>query len=311
MSTRRKSNKGIAIFWLMVAAILILILLGVYLVLLAGDSTPEETIGLTIALIVSVLMVLLFVMASGFKYLGLADANQALGLPEGSVRAMISLFLIMIFISLSLYLYRTVYYPPSYRLDNLKLAEVEELGNKVVNRVYDPDTDTYDVRISMDTNPEGVEIAKDLINSIGILVTSLSSFYFGARAVQVAKGEKIEDEVIIRSVEPKEDVKGKDVKLTISGEGFLLTKSVVLVSKENKEIQANEVLSNNTKVFATFNSDSLKDAKVDLYGIKIITEDGIEETLDGVFTLKEASSPKTKQPTTKKTVKRQSNIRPV
>src|SRR3712207_8788266 len=46
------------------------------------------------------MMALLFAIASGFSALDLATRDHALGLPEGSIRALIALILIMIFIIL-------------------------------------------------------------------------------------------------------------------------------------------------------------------------------------------------------------------
>ncbi len=56
---------------------------------------PELITGLIIILGLGVLLVLLFIMAAGFSSLDIADKSQAMGLPEGSIRAIIALFLIV------------------------------------------------------------------------------------------------------------------------------------------------------------------------------------------------------------------------
>ena len=71
-------------------------------------STAETHMGMVVVLSVSVVLVLLYLMAAGFASLGLASRQNAIGLPEGSMRALIALFLIMIFIMVSVHMFRAV-----------------------------------------------------------------------------------------------------------------------------------------------------------------------------------------------------------
>ena len=57
---------------------------------------------------VIVLILLLTVVATIFSVLGLTDKTQAMGLPEGSIRAVIALSLIVLFAILSVFLYQGV-----------------------------------------------------------------------------------------------------------------------------------------------------------------------------------------------------------
>jgi hypothetical protein len=52
--------------------------------------------------------IVLFIVAVGFTALKMNDPQQALGLPEGSVRAMIALLLIAIWIIISVFLFSVV-----------------------------------------------------------------------------------------------------------------------------------------------------------------------------------------------------------
>src|SRR5439155_25746707 len=62
---------------------------GVYLIAFQFPQSPEISIGVVIVVAVSALLLLLFWVALGFATLELADNTQALGLPEGSIRALI------------------------------------------------------------------------------------------------------------------------------------------------------------------------------------------------------------------------------
>ena len=95
-----------------VLIILAIILVGAMLFVVTRDEmferAPEARIGALIILGASVLMVLLFIMAIGFASVHLANPNEAMGLPEGSIRALIALLLILIFIIMGLHLYSSV-----------------------------------------------------------------------------------------------------------------------------------------------------------------------------------------------------------
>ncbi|HET7029316.1 MAG TPA: hypothetical protein VFI34_02305 [Candidatus Limnocylindrales bacterium] len=115
--------------------------------MIVGSGGSSEA-GVTILLTSGVIGLLfaLAVVAVFFHGLALVDRDEALGLPKGSVRAVIALALILIFAVLSVYLYST---------------------------------------IQADNSPQA-DIAKQLITTVSTLVVAISSFYFGSSAVQQA-----------------------------------------------------------------------------------------------------------------------------
>ena len=66
----------------------------------------EVQMGLLVVAAIATLMTVLFIVAAGFSSMKLTDSSQPLGLPEGSVRAMIALVLIMVFIIFGIYMFR-------------------------------------------------------------------------------------------------------------------------------------------------------------------------------------------------------------
>lgn len=100
-----------------------------------------------VVVLLSVLGLLTFV----FSTLGLSNQNEALGLPSGSVRAVIALMLLLVFAIMAIFLYSSI-----------------AIGN---------------------TDKDSVDVAKQLITLLGTLVTAVSSFYFGANVVAAAKKE--------------------------------------------------------------------------------------------------------------------------
>jgi len=81
-----------------------------------GSDTTGQTIGLsqTISLPlivivgVTLLLIVIALVAFSFSVLGLSSATDALGLPDGSVRAIIALMLLVLFSIVSIFLYNSI-----------------------------------------------------------------------------------------------------------------------------------------------------------------------------------------------------------
>ena len=134
-------------------------------------------------------------------------AEFALGLPAGSVRALIALSLLTGFICVSAYLYNSISKPSvvtSY-VDQTALLQLKEvLKVDTIDAVYAIDTvlvveDSvttrlptremvtpvmYKVEHSVGPNEAAKDFALQLLTILGGLVTAVSSFYFGAKTTQ-------------------------------------------------------------------------------------------------------------------------------
>ena len=86
------------------AQLLLIVSLGIIVATLPKDS--EVQLGFLVVIAVIALISLLFTVAAGFSRLQLTDGKQAMGLPEGSIRALIALILIMVFVIVSIYVFR-------------------------------------------------------------------------------------------------------------------------------------------------------------------------------------------------------------
>ena len=93
--------------------------------------------------------------------LNMGDRTQALGLPRGSVRALIALSLIIVFAMTSIFLFR-----------ELRVVYVPNVNGTM--EIREPST-------------EKVRFAQQLITTVSTLVVAVSSFYFGSRSVEVAR----------------------------------------------------------------------------------------------------------------------------
>jgi hypothetical protein len=167
-----------------------------------GASLPLIAIG-GIVLMILVLTAVAII----FSILGLANKDQAMGLPEGSIRAVISLSLIVLFAILSVYLYKTISNSPfntvvqlteSERAQFIKdHASARDIQSEVSKDTKDrpivakgPDgqllknedgSPKYYYNVSYrSTNTASDDFAKQLLVLLGTLMTAVTSFYLGA-----------------------------------------------------------------------------------------------------------------------------------
>lgn len=154
--------------------------------LMEGTSVRTEVVmGITSILGVATIAVLLFVMAIGFSAMGLADRRHALGLPEGSIRAMIAIFLIIIFLIFGILMFRAVgfgFYGPM--TNGLTADQLEDVATTIGNRIGRIEAGkvegTYNVQLFIPLTQDGTQLAMQMLTILGTLVTAVSAFYFGA-----------------------------------------------------------------------------------------------------------------------------------
>ena len=165
---------------------------------------------LAIVVIVGTLVLLstLTVVAVVFSGLSMGDRNQALGLPEGSVRAIIALSLIIIFVIMAVFMFQGI--GPSF----IELKNGTQYWNETsfINI-------TAPAYIPREPTQEQINIAQNIMTTVGTLVVALAGFYFGTRAVQVAKGEAPKATLTITSPDkdpyPMNPAKGTTLEITV------------------------------------------------------------------------------------------------
>jgi hypothetical protein len=118
-----------------------------------GGNMPEVILTLIVIAGVAGLLASLSMVTVILAALGLSDQKEALGLPKGSVRALIALSLIIIFAIMSLYLYG--------RLDGTPTQEQ-------------------------------TRFAQQILTTVSTLVVAVAAFYFGTRSVEAAR-ETVEE----------------------------------------------------------------------------------------------------------------------
>lgn len=166
MEAQNQSRRWWVVTGFLIVAALAIVGIGAVVVLAmtwlkqAGVFLPE--IGLTFLLVagITALLVVLSAMTAVFAVLKMADPAHALALPEGSIRAVIAVSLILIFAIMALFLYG-------------QLAELE------------------------DKEPS-IRFAEQVITTVSTLVVAVASFYFGAKSVTTASEATIKQIEMLR-----------------------------------------------------------------------------------------------------------------
>lgn len=179
------------------------LLLGTVAVALIFGATknpgPEITLPLLIIGGVLVLLLALGLLSLLYQTHGLADRDRALALPEGSVRAVLALSLVLLFGIVAIFLYGTASKGSVVHERKLNTVErraflnnvarepdIRVLLDQVVSEAVGETPAVHSVVYRIAQNPAGDDIAKQLIVLLGTLVTAVASFYFGANSVASA-----------------------------------------------------------------------------------------------------------------------------
>ncbi len=258
---------------------------------------PEVYIGLYLVLGVSILLTLLLIMSQAFGHLNLLRADQPLGLPEGSIRALIALILILMFLLIGIYLFRSLS-PTAGVLNGLTKDQVLALGAQVASFTAVtpapvtpvpgatvtpiPDTAiTYNVTLVGAIGKDATSMAQQLLTTIGTLVVAVAGFYFGTRAVEVAHGVVSKQPIITKVTPSSNDGETGEFELNIQGRNLLTAESVKL-SNGPDEIELQNPKSSDSEITGTVNVDDKASGK---WHLTVVNRDGGTGTLKEAFTI--------------------------
>lgn len=252
-------------------------------------TTAEIQMGIVVVLAICVLIVLLCLTANIFSAIGLTDARYALGLPDGSIRALIALFLIMIFIIVSVHLFRTIA-GRGVTLKNLTLAEVSQLGERLADVERNIDG-TFNATLSKRISAAGEQLGLQLVTILGTLVTAVSAFYFGTTAVTTAQqaaaaaimgAQASPGALSIDSITPNSSpATAGSVDVILTGTGFVHGAQVRLRRTGAPDIDATNVtVVNASRITCTVNLTSQPTGQWD---VVVINPDGGQTTNAAAF----------------------------
>jgi hypothetical protein len=277
-STERSAGHSGMLSYLLIPLLLIFGL-GALEAIIGAEKFEIQAIFLTVIGVIALIW-LLFIVAAGFAHLQLTDAKQALGLPEGSIRSMIALMLIMVFIIFGIYIFQRT--ATGIETGPVTMT-IEELSNaKNLSFVEKGDDGKYKVWLRSDLTEAGARLATQLLTTVGTLVVAVAGFYFGSSSVSsaIAAVRPTTVQPTMAGIEPQQGNHGREQLLTIKGRNFQIPRAVRL-ARGNEEILARDVLASEERITATVTLD--KAASEDKWDIVIQNADGTETRLDKAF----------------------------
>ncbi|HKS22885.1 MAG TPA: hypothetical protein VJZ76_08825 [Thermoanaerobaculia bacterium] len=193
--------------WVSAAAVIavgLFTLLGfVALASYAISAFPGTTLDLALVVVLAVISLMSAVgfIVVAYSFFGLHDRKQALGLPEGSVRALVAMMLVIIFSIFAVYFFD--------RLDATARA-----GQ--------------------------ADFAKQVIALIGTLLTAIVSFYFASRASsETITSGTAGDASSVGAINPTAGPAGEPVAMTVTGSNLFGITKARLVRGANEIVATN------------------------------------------------------------------------
>ncbi len=156
-------------------------------------SSSQTIVILLVAGLVSVAL-LLYLGTMIMKTAGLTTKKEALGMPEGSIRALIAMSLILMFAIIGVTILYSGMGGEPIQSNGITSAELEQLENvqviaiSVVDPAASPGTERFNVTARPELSPAGHDFGLQLLTTVSTLVVAVAGFYFGSRAV--AQGAK-------------------------------------------------------------------------------------------------------------------------
>lgn len=159
---------------------------------------------LLVAGVVSV-MLLLYLGTMILRTAGLATRKEALGMPEGSIRALIAMSLILMFAIIGVTILYAGMGTDPVQSNGITAAELDKLENvqiisiTVVDPAASPGAERFNVTARPELSPAGHDFGLQLLTTVSTLVVAVAGFYFGSRAV--SQGAKSASEAAAAAAE--------------------------------------------------------------------------------------------------------------
>ncbi|MDQ0850656.1 putative membrane protein [Arthrobacter sp. B3I9] len=195
---RRRYVGLILLVFVVVALVNILFMLGQMIHSSQGQPQPSSEILLPLFLIVGLVVLLTMLMAValttnfivGRKYP--EDRPGALGMPGGSVSAVIALLLLLVFAVFSVFFFNQIragegdgFISRGVTADALKVLPQDRIIElNVENPQAEPTARTFAVKLAA-AHRDSVDLAKNTATLVGTLLSAVAGFYFGGRATKM------------------------------------------------------------------------------------------------------------------------------
>jgi hypothetical protein len=156
--------------------------------LLKERDTFLPEIALPVIVLVGVigLLAVLATLVAVYRRFDLVDEHQPLGMPEGSIQAVIALSLILIFAIIGVYLHGRAGTHDERLVTGLTQEKLDALPVNTIEEINTRDDGRFDVRVALPQSEQQNDISTQLLTTISTLVVAVAGFYFGSKSVKEA-----------------------------------------------------------------------------------------------------------------------------
>ena len=176
-----KNNKGGSS--VVVSALTAILPAALAIILLAiGGAFGQTLLGFVLTGLGGVIAVIaaLALISVVLANLGMRNKEEALGLPAGSIRAIIALSLIVFFIISTIYYFQVIA-SPTQTLHGITQAQLGSITANQIIASYPDENGTYTVVLQGVSSQASTDIAKQVLTTLSTLVVAVSAFYFGTK----------------------------------------------------------------------------------------------------------------------------------
>lgn len=173
--------------------IIILIVLAALYRWLAQKSVSYPDFALPMLLLAAIVVFFsgIAVLVSVYRSVGMTDKRHALGLPEGSVRAIIALILIFFFfVAITFIYFSAARGGPDRALQGVTPAQFAQIPiSDLISSTPVPATGiptSYNAVVRGTVSPTAQDIGKNVISILGTLIAAIAAFYFGSKSATSA-----------------------------------------------------------------------------------------------------------------------------
>jgi hypothetical protein len=194
---------------------------------------------------------------------GLQAPTEALGMPEGSIRALIAVSLILMFAIIGVTILFAGMAGDPVDSNGLTSAEIDRLENvqivsiSVVDPAASPGTERFNIKARPELSDAAHDFGLQLLTTVSTLVVAVAGFYFGSRAV--SQGAKTAAAAQTAATE---------ARLARAGAGVVTTATVVKPIEEEELVGAVEEVTDDGEVL-----EEDADGVVDEEGEPAVVED--------------------------------------
>jgi hypothetical protein len=201
---------------LLVVAIALLLAGDVLTYVLLSNGSSDGVVGFREIVVLiggfGTLTLLLYLGAVILRAIDLGSPSQALGMPEGSIRALIAMSLILIFAIVGFVVLKgsAGQASTSHGLTQAQIDTLRTGGATVVTQDLLPvaagapapsaGLERYDVAVIQPMTADAHNFALQLLTTVSTLLVAVAGFYFGARSVAQAQ-KTVQDELLIKARE--------------------------------------------------------------------------------------------------------------